>query len=511
MTVISRKEIEDVLGWEYPEKIIAFAFEVKALMKCQDLKTAEERCLQTLEALREFHLETGYTIYLMFCQLLAETHHRQGSHRWAESESEYKELLKTCERERPDNERSITSIKAALAKLYQDQDRLDEAEILLEQVKELYNAVPRDGSHHLNHHMKSLATLYLKQGRQQEAMTLFAQVLEREGGQYGLEHPQTLSSMRDFACAMQTQIQPRERMLLVQEIFEKQKIALGLDNMQTAYTATLLVEMMVENDELEVASVLAESLIDVLDPEAQFALACSAMLGRIYLAQGQADKAGDILTKSLERRITIYGAEHDEVIYAELDLALWHEKQDQLREAEALYQQIYQVRQRTFGSEHPNTLTSLQDLVDLYVRHEGLVSSESLLSMLTQISKLREANLGRENPQTLLNLFGLSLEYFTQEKWVDSAVLMQEILEICLRKLGKGCDVLPLLLEPLVACWENLGRDEDAACLDRHIDFVLDEMSPEEIATQLNSSKTLPGILKRSSLVMQASGAVASV
>jgi hypothetical protein len=86
--------------------------------------------------------------------------------------------------------------------------------------------------------------------------------------------------------------------------------------------------------------------------------------------------------------------------------------------------------------------------------------------MLTQLSRLREANLGREDPQTLLNIFALSLEHFSQAKWVDAAVLQQEILEICLRKSGRRCDVLPMLLEPLLASWESLGRDEDAACLE---------------------------------------------
>jgi hypothetical protein len=33
-TVLSRKEIDDILGWEYPEAIIASAFEVRALIKC---------------------------------------------------------------------------------------------------------------------------------------------------------------------------------------------------------------------------------------------------------------------------------------------------------------------------------------------------------------------------------------------------------------------------------------------------------------------------------------------
>jgi tetratricopeptide (TPR) repeat protein len=508
MTVISRKEIENSLGWEYPETIIASAFEVKALMSCEDFKTAAERCLQTIEACTNFHLETGYEIYLTFRQLLAEIYHRQGPHRWAESEAEYRELWKTWEREHPDSEEAIISIKAALAELHGDQNRLDEAEILLQQVIESCNMVQTDMPRDLNHHLKSLASLYQKQGRHEEAMNLLVHVVESEEFQYGLEDPRTLSSMRSFACAMKPQSYPWEAMGLMQEVFEKQKMVLGLDHRETTWTAALLFDLLVENGKLEAAASLAESLISKLDPDAHFALVYSGRLGHIYLARGQGEKAKDIMTNSLERKRQLYGAEHDEVINAQFDLALWHEEQDQLCEAEALHQHMYQVRQRTFGSEHLKTLTSLQGLVDLYLMHAGLVSSESLSSMLAQLSRSRETILGREHPQTLQNLFALSMEYNSQGNSVDAAALQQEILEICLRKSGNGFDELPLLLETLVGSWEMLGRDENAACLERHIDFILDDMSPDEIALLLNSSKTLAGVLERSYSVAEASGGV---
>lgn len=507
MTVISRNEIEQILGWKYPETIIASAFEVKALMKCEDLKTAEERCLQTIEALTNFHLETGYTIYLTFRKLLAEIHYQQGSHRWNESESEHKELLKIWERERSDKAGSITSIKVALAKLYRDQGRFDEAETLLQQVIESVNAGQADKPGNLNVHMKDLASVYRKQGRHEEAMILYIQVIESEGDQFGPEHPRTLSSMRSFLSEMQSILPSGEAILLIGKLFERQKIVLGLDHMETAYTATLMVDLLQNNNELEAAASLAESLISVLDPDAHFALACSDMLGSIYLAQGQEEKAKIFITKSLERKIKLHGEEHDKVLDVKFGLALLHEEQGQLREAEALHQHIYHVRQRTLGSEHPDTLESLQGLVDLYLMHGGLVSPETLLSMLTQLSSLREALLGREDPQTLQNLLGLSMEYCSQENLVGAAVLQQEILEICLRKSGNGFDELPLLLDVLVLTWEKLGRDEDAELLEQlltKIDF--DDVSPEEIATVLNSSETLAGILKRSSLVSQASG-----
>ncbi|GLB10180.1 hypothetical protein AtubIFM57258_006581 [Aspergillus tubingensis] len=509
MTAISRKEAEDSLGWECPETIIASAFEVKALIKCEDFKTAEERCLQTIEACIKFHLETGYKIYLSFRLLLARIHRFQGSHRWAESESEYKELWKTCERDLPDDEWSITSIKADLARLYEQQDRLDEAEILLQEVIVSHKTIQTDRHQDLSNYMKDLANLYRIQGRHEEAATLLAQVLVSQEDQFGREDPRTLLSMRDFmrdfACVLETQIQPWEAMLLMKEVFEKQKMVLGLDHAETAHTADLLVDLLVKNGELEAAASLAESLIRDLDPDAHFALVSSYKLGVIYLEQGQGEKARDIKTKTLERVRQLHGPEHDAVIDAQLDLAICYEKQGQFREAEALHQHMYQVRQRSLGSEDPKTLTSLQHLVDLYFRQDGLVSKESQCSMLSQLSRSWEAVLGREDPQTLLTLFGLSLVHFSQENWLGAADLQQEILEICLRKSGNSFDSLSLLLNALVDSWEALGRDEDAACLDRHIDFISEDMSAEEIATILNSSKTLAGVLERSSSFTPAS------
>ncbi|GAB1192763.1 hypothetical protein APSETT444_001959 [Aspergillus pseudonomiae] len=510
MTVISRKEAEASLGWESPETIIASALEVKALIQCEDYKTAEERCLQTIEACINFHLETGYKIYLAFRRLLAQIHRYQGSHRWVESESEYKELWKTCERDLSDDEWFITSIKADLAKLYQEQDRLDEAEILLQEVIESHKTIQTDSPQDLNDYIKDLANLYRIQGRHEEAATLLAQVLVSQEGQFGREDPRTLLSMRAFARALETQIQPWEAMLLMKEVFEKQKMVLGLDHAETAHTADLLIDLLVENGELEAAASLAESLIQYLDPDAHFALVSSYKLGTIYIEQGQGEKARDITTKTLERMRQLLGPEDDIVIDAQFGLAICHEKQGQFREAEALHQHMYQVCQRSFGSEDPKTLTSLQRLVDLYLMQDGLVSDESLCSMLSQLSRSWEAVLGREDPQTLRAQFGLSLVHVSQENWLGAADLQQGILEICLQNSGSGFDLLPLLLNALVGSWEHLGRDEDAACLERHIDFISDDMSAEEIATILNSSKTLAGVLERSSSFTQTSVGVYS-
>jgi tetratricopeptide (TPR) repeat protein len=511
MTAISRNEIEHSLGWEYPETIIASAFEVKALMKCEDLKTAEERCLQTIEALTNFHLEKAYTIYLTFRKLLADIHHRQGSHRWNESESEHKELLKIWEREQPDDQGSIISIKVALAELYRDQGRFDEAETLLQQVIESYNTGQADNSGDLNDHMKDLASVYRRQGRHEEAMILYTQVIVSERDQFGPEHPQTLLSMRSFLSGTQSIFSPGEAMLLIGKIFERQKIVLGLDHMETAFTAFIMVDLLRKNNELEAAASLAERLISVLGPDAHFSLVYSDMLGSIYLAQGQEEKAKIFMTKSLEREIKLHGEEHDKVLNVQFDQALLYEEHGQLREAEALHQHIYHVRQRTLGNEHPDTLQSLQGLVDLYLMHGGLVSSETLSSILTQLSSSREALLGREDPQTLQILFALSIEYCSQENLVDAAVLQQEILEICLQKSGNRFDELPLLLDVLVDTWKKLGRDEDAEYLEQLFDKIdFDNVSPEEIATVLNSSETLAGILERSPLIAQAPGGVDS-
>ncbi|KAJ5816302.1 TPR-like protein [Penicillium robsamsonii] len=502
MTVISRKETENLLGWRHPETIIASAFEVKALMKCEDTKSAEERCLQTIEACKNFHLETGYTVYLTFRKLLAEIHHRQGPHRWAESESEYEELLAIWEQKKPDNEEAITSIKAALAGLYQDQNRLDKAEILLRQLLNSHKSVQTDRRQDLGYHMESLASLYGRQGRYEDAITLLAQVLVLQESQFGRDHPRTLSNLRSFACAMEGQSHTWEAMEFMQEVFEKQKMVLGLDHGETTHTAYLLVDLLVKNDKLEAAACLAESFISILEPDANSAHVFSVRLVHIYLAQGQREKAREMITDSLRRKRQLYGEEHDQVIDAQHNLALWHEKQGQLREAETLYHHIYQVRQRTLGSEDPKTLESLQWLVDLYSMHGGLVSSESLLSMLNQLCKSRETILGREDPQTLLNLFALSLEFNAQEKPYDAAILQQEILQICM-KSGSKFDMLPDLLEALVASWDQLGRDEDAACLREQLEIIPENMSPREITTHLRSSEVLTGILERFSLVVQ--------
>ncbi|KAJ5288172.1 TPR-like protein [Penicillium angulare] len=505
LAVMSRRETENILGWEHPETITASLFEVKALMKCEEFEHAEGKCLQTIEACKSFHLETGYTVYLTFRKILAEVLHRQGSHRWAESESEYKELLAIWEQRNPSNEHAITYTKAGLAELYRDMDCLDKAETILRQLVDSRRYCRTDRRQDLSRHMESLASLYKQQGRHEEAITLSAEVLELQAAAFGREHPRTLSSMRSFASALEGQSRISEATEFMREAFDKQKMIFGLDHVETTHTAYLLIDLFVANEELEAAGCLAESLISVLDPDAYSADAFSAKLVDIYLAEGRAEKALEILTNSLARKRHLHEEEHDEVLSAQVNLALWHEKQGHLRKAEHLYQHVHQIRQRTLGSEDPNTLESLQCLVDLYLMHDGLVNSESLWSMLNQLCKSREALFGKEDPRTLLNLYALSLEFNAQEKPFDAAVLQQEILQICL-KSESDFEVLPDLLEALADSWEELGCEENAADLRGQLEIISENTSSGGLATRLNSSKALLERLEKFSLTAQSFG-----
>jgi tetratricopeptide (TPR) repeat protein len=65
-------------------------------------------------------------------------------------------------------------------------------------------------------------------------------------------------------------------------------------------------------------------------------------------------------------------------------------------EAEQLYQKVLQLREKVLGKEHPDTLTTMNNLAELYRLQGRHAEAEQLHQKALQ---LREKVLGKEHPK----------------------------------------------------------------------------------------------------------------
>jgi tetratricopeptide (TPR) repeat protein len=103
-------------------------------------------------------------------------------------------------------------------------------------------------------------------------------------------------------------------------------------------------------------------------------------------------------------------------------------------EAEPLYQRALAIRERELGASHPNTVTSLNNLAELYRVQGKYVEAEPLYQRALEI---RERELGASHPNTATSLNNLALLYRGQGQYAEAEPLYQRALEICLRMLGE--------------------------------------------------------------------------
>jgi non-specific serine/threonine protein kinase/serine/threonine-protein kinase len=114
------------------------------------------------------------------------------------------------------------------------------------------------------------------------------------------------------------------------------------------------------------AAALRRSALGPLNPltlEAQFALA------EAHLDQGHDLEAAALLLEQTWRaQCEVLGREHPATLHTRSDIALLRRKEQRLDEAEAINREVLEVRRRTLGPAHPDTLNSMNNLAAVYYR-----------------------------------------------------------------------------------------------------------------------------------------------
>jgi tetratricopeptide (TPR) repeat protein len=81
----------------------------------------------------------------------------------------------------------------------------------------------------------------------------------------------------------------------------------------------------------------------------------------------------------MERIERVLGAEHPDTLTSMNNLALTYRNQGRWKEAEELNVQVMEMRKRVLGTEHPDTLTSMNNLASTYQNLGKWKEAEKLL------------------------------------------------------------------------------------------------------------------------------------
>ncbi|MBD2255270.1 tetratricopeptide repeat protein [Nostoc parmelioides] len=202
----------------------------------------------------------------------------------------------------------------------------------------------------------------------------------------------------------------------------------------------------------------AVELQQQLDLEKELTTSLHNLAG-LYDSQRKYDQAESLYLQALELRQRLLGDNHPDVAESLNNLAGLYSFQGKYDQAEPLYLQALELRQRLLGDNHPDVAESLNNLAGLYSSQGKYDQAEPLY---LQALELRQRLLGDNHPDVAESLNNLAGLYSSQGKYDQAEPLYLQALELRQRLLGDNHPDVATSLHNLAGLYYYQGRYADA-------------------------------------------------
>jgi tetratricopeptide (TPR) repeat protein/tRNA A-37 threonylcarbamoyl transferase component Bud32 len=156
-------------------------------------------------------------------------------------------------------------------------------------------------------------------------------------------------------------------------------------------------------------------------------------LGTTYRGLGRYPESERHLERSVELRTAHLGADHPDTLTSKNDLGDLYLHQSNYEKAGPLLRGVLDGRTARLGADHPDTLTSKNNLAELYREQGQYDLAEPLLK---EVLAGNTAQLGADHPDTLESKNNLAGLYWEQGQYDRAEPLLQEALAARTSRLG---------------------------------------------------------------------------
>jgi serine/threonine protein kinase/tetratricopeptide (TPR) repeat protein len=182
-------------------------------------------------------------------------------------------------------------------------------------------------------------------------------------------------------------------------------------------------------------------------------------LGETYRGLGLPAQAVAMHQRALTLRQAALGADHPDTISSMQNLATANEACGRHELALALREEVLQLCQAKFGPKHFETLRSMRSLAGSY----GYAGRKTeAISLLEETLKLEAAQLGSSHPETLTTMQQLGTLYRTVGRVKDSITLLEKTIEASRVKLDFDHPRVLNAMNNLAVAYRQAGRLDDA-------------------------------------------------
>jgi serine/threonine protein kinase len=228
------------------------------------------------------------------------------------------------------------------------------------------------------------------------------------------------------------------------------------------------------------------------DPEIQAQM--MSIMGDVYDNLGLYPRAESLLTRAVEIRLRTLGPNHPDTLNSKHLLSWVFREEGRYAEAERLQRETLDTQRRVLGPSHLNTLRSMNNIGAILVAEGRLAEAENSWREALAISRLA---LGSEHPATLGLMSNVAAILYEEGKLAEAENLQREALDIERRVLGSADPMTLNSINNLGLTLRREGRYADAEKLEREaVDTGVRVLGPEHPNT-LSSIVSLALVLKQ--------------
>ena len=256
-----------------------------------------------------------------------------------------------------------------------------------------------------------------------EAEALYKEVLEKQESILGKDHPDTLRTMHTVAMVYDNLGRYREAEELYKKvrIRKKEEVTFTLERRDSLKFA-----VQIEKENKEKRQSYGRGQIERKNSsESKHSDILTAMhtSAKTYVAQGKYIEAEELYKEVLERREKILEPGHPDILNTTYDLAGVYHAQEKYIEAEELYRELLEKQKAVLGKEHPDTLKTRNNLANHYKDKQEYLEAEQHYK---ELLKKQEAILRKGHPHILKTINNLGWIYRRQGKYEEAENLQKD-------------------------------------------------------------------------------------
>ena len=181
-----------------------------------------------------------------------------------------------------------------------------------------------------------------------------------------------------------------------------------------------------------------------------------------YHAAGRPIEAITLNQQVLPDSIRVLGEDHPNTVTSRNNLAYAYESAGRLTEAITLYEQVLTDSIRILGEDHPHTLAWRNNLANAY-RKAGRITEAITLYEQVLTDSIRI--LGEDHPDTLASRNNLAAAYESAGRLTEAIALYEKVLTARTRVLGKDHPATLATLNALASAYKDAGFLNKATAL----------------------------------------------